>query len=272
MGITDLFSGLDDWIISNIDSFVFSFLALVIGYVIFKIIEGQIRRFRERGRLEVSVAWTMTRFSKWSIGLLVFASILGQFGVTLGIISGLLAIAGGTILGFASINTIGNAIAGLIVMMNKPFNVGDRIFFNGSLADVEGIDIIYTKMRTLDNVLISIPNQELLKTEIDNFGREKIVRRSVKITPGYEYDSKDVEKALLEAASLVNGVLKDPKPYVWITNFLNSAVEYTLYVFITDVKRMKEIDADIYRMVLETVKKYNIDIKTPLLLQQMHNQ
>ncbi len=202
-------------------------------------------------------------------GIIIVASILGQFGITLVIVSGLFALVGGTILGFASINTIGNAIAGLIVMIDKPFKVGDRIFFNNQLADVEGIEIIYTKMRTLDNVLISIPNQELLKTEIDNYGKGRALRRNVKITPAYEYNSKDVEKVLIGAANEVTGVLKDPKPYVWITNFLDYAVEYTLYVFIDDVKRMKEIDADLYRTVLETVKKYKIDIRTPLLLQQI---
>ncbi|NIO38168.1 mechanosensitive ion channel, partial [Candidatus Bathyarchaeota archaeon] len=66
------------------------------------------------------------------------------------------------IIGFAAINTIGNAIAGLIVMTSRPFEVGDRIFFEGQFADIVSIDLIYTKMVTLDNVLISVPNQELL--------------------------------------------------------------------------------------------------------------
>ena len=127
-------------------------------------------------------------------------------------------------------------------------------------------------MRTLDGVSVSIPNQELLKTEIENFGRKKTVRRHVSVTPGYEYDSKDVEKALLEAADNVLGVLKEPKPYVRITNFLNYAVEYTLYVYVSDINRISQIEADIYRIVLDTVKKHGIDIRTPLLLQQVQNQ
>jgi len=55
-------------------------------------------------------------------------------------------------------------------------------------------------MLTLDNVLVSVPNQELLKTEIDNYGKKRIIRRSCTVTPGFEYDSAIVEKALLEAA------------------------------------------------------------------------
>jgi small-conductance mechanosensitive channel len=94
----------------------------------------------------------------------------------------------------------------------------------------------------------------------------------VLVTPGYEYDSEDVEKALLEAADKGLGVLKEPKPYVRITNFLNYAVEYALFVYVSDIKRISQIDADLYRIVLDTVKKHGIDIRTPLLLQQVQNQ
>jgi len=191
--------------------------------------------------------------------------------VTLGAISGILALFGGTILGFAAVNTIGNAIAGLIVMTSRPFEVGDRIFLNEQFADIVAIELIYTKMLTLDNVLVSVPNQELLKAEIDNYGKKKTIRRHCTVTPGFEYDTLDVEKALLEAANKVNGVLKEPRPYVWITRFQNYAVEYNLYVFINDIKRLPEIDAELYRKVLETCKEHEIDISTPMLLKKLKN-
>lgn len=101
--------------------------------------------------------------------------------------------------------------------------------------------------------------------------QERRVRRSCSINAGYELDSKDVEKASLEAASKVEAVLKDPKPYVWITRFGDFAVEYTLYVFINRIKRLPEIDATIKRTVLETSKKHRIDISTPRLVQRVEN-
>jgi len=89
------------------------------------------------------------------------------------------------------------------------------------------------------------------------------------VTPGFEYDSAQVEKTLLEAAGKVRGVLNEPKPYVWITKFQSYAVEYTLYVFVSDIKRLPEIDAELHRAVLETCRLHNIDISTPLLLKQL---
>ena len=78
-----------------------------------------------------------------------------------------------------------------------------------------------------------------------------------------------VEKTLLEAADKVKGVLKEPKPYVWITDFKDYAVEYTLYVFISDIKRLPEIDAELKKTVFETCKGRGIEIATPLLLRKI---
>jgi len=271
MSLLDPINALGEWVLANIDRVLFSVIAVIVGYVLYKVIAREIRRLKEQKRLEEHIAYTLIRIVKWVAALVVLSAVLAVFGVTLGLVSGLLTILGGTIIGFAAINTIGNAIAGLIVMTSRPFKVGDRIFFNGQFADVVAIELIYTKMLTLDNFLVSVPNQELLKTEIDNFGKKKIVRRHVTVTPGFEYDSRDVEKVLLEAAEKVPRVLKEPKPYVWITKFQNYAVEYTLYVFINDIKGLPEIDAELHRTVLEACKSHKIDISTPLLLRQIQN-
>ena len=269
MSLEDYISGLGDFILANLDKLIFSIIAIAAGYIAYKLIGKEISRLRNQKKIEDHLAFTFKRITKWIIVAAVISAILAQFGATIGLISGLLTLLGGTVIGFAAINTIGNALAGLIVMTSRPFIVGDRIFFNGKFADVVAIDLIYTKMLTLDNVLVSIPNQELLKAEIDNFGKKRVIRRNCTVTPGFEYNSADVEKALLEAAGKVQGVLQEPLPYVWITKFQNYAVEYTLYVFISDIKRLPEIDADLYRKVLETCKEHGIDISTPLLLKQV---
>ncbi len=271
MSVLDFVNAIGEWILSNFDKVLFSVIVVIVGYALYKVVSREIRTLRNQKRLEEHLAYSLTRVVRWVVFLAVLSVILATFGVTLGVISGLLALVGGTIIGFAAINTIGNAIAGLIVMTSRPFRVGDRIFFNSQFADIVAIELIYTKMLTLDNVLVSVPNQELLKAEIDNFGKKRVVRRHVTVTPGFEYDNKDVEKALLEAARKISRVLEEPKPYVWITNFQNYAVEYTLYVFINDIRGLPEIDAELYRTVFETCKKHKIDISTPLLLRQIQD-
>ena len=269
MNPLDFFDALGEWSISNLDNIFFSILTIIAGYIIIKLVAREINSLRSQNRLEQHAAYTMNRILKWIVFLIVFSIILAQFGIQLGTISGLLTLFGGTIIGFAAINTLGNTIAGLIVMTSRPFRVGDRIFFNNQFADVESIELIYTKMRTLDNVLISIPNQELLKAEIDNYGKKSIVRRGCAITAGYDLPTEKVENVLLESAKKLlesNNILKEPEPYVWITKFGNYAIEYTLFTFINDIKRLSEIDSDIKKIVLKTCKQNGIDISTPTII------
>ena len=267
----DFFNSLFELVSSNLHKIVFSITVVIIVFVVYKLLTRQISRLKEQRRLEENVAFTLKRIFQWMSVLVILAVVFVQFGIEVGIIAGLLALAGGTIIGFAAMNTLGNAIAGIIVMTSRPFKIGDRIFFNGKFADVEAIDLIYTRMRTLDNVLVSVPNQELLQSEIDNYGQKRTVRRKCTITAGYELNAGQVEKALLEAASKIEEVLKAPKPYVWITNFGDFAVEYTLYVFINQIKRLPEIDANLKRTVLETCKQHKIDISTPRLIRRVGN-
>lgn len=268
-GLDDFFDSCCGWLYANWSKIAFSVIGIAIVYVIYKLLTKQIRRLEEQRKLEESVAFSLKRAFKWLSLLVILGIFFAQFGIEVGIIAGLLALASGTIIGFAAMNTIGNAIAGIIVMISRPFKIGDRILFKGQFADIVAIDLIYTRMRTLNNVLISVPNQELLTSEVDNYGKKTTVRRNCTVTAGYELASEKVEAALMEAAAKVGGLLKEPKPYVWITNFGDFAVEYTLYVFTNQIKRLPELDAHLKRTVLETCKGHKIDISTPRLIQRV---
>ena len=266
--LTEFFNSCCDWLTSNWHRIVFSAIGVLIVYLVYRLLAKQITSLKEQRKLGESVAFSLNRAVKWVSILVVLGVVVVQLGFDIGLIAGFLALAGGTIIGFAAMNTIGNAIAGLIVMVSRPFRIGDRILFKGQFADVVAIDLIYTRLKTLDNVLISVPNQELLTSEIDNYGKKTTVRRSCSITAGYELSTEQVETALMEAANKVKEVLNEPIPYVWITGFGDFAVEYTLYVFINQVKRIPEIDANLKKVVLETCKQHGIDISTPRLIRR----
>ena len=268
-GLSDFFESCCGWLSANWQRIAFSIVGIVVVYVAYRLLARQVTRLKEQRKLEENVAFGLNRVFRWLSVLVVLGIVVAQFGYSVGLVAGFLALAGGTIIGFASMSTIGNAIAGIIVMVSRPFRIGDRILFNGQFADVLAVDLIYTRMRTLDNVLISVPNQQLLTSEIDNYGKKTTVRRSCSVTAGYELTSEQVEKALLEASGMLEGVLKEPKPYVWITGFLDFAVEYTLYIFVNQIRKLPEIDANLKRAVLLTCKRHGIDIRTPRLIQRI---
>lgn len=257
------------WLIANWENLVLLIIGIVIVCIIYLSLSRKITSLKEQERLEENVAFSLNRGLKAITALIIIGILVAQFGFDFGLIAGFMAIAGGTIIGFAAMNTIGNAISGIIVMVSKPFKIGDRIFFNNQFADVLAIDLIYTRLKTLDNVQISIPNQQLLTTEIDNYGKKNIVRRSCAVTAGYEVAPELVEKALLEASKRVEGILSEPKPFVWTTDLLNFSVEYTLFVFTSQIKKIPIIDSKLKRAVLIVSKEHEIDLSTPNLIQNV---
>jgi len=260
---------LSRWFYENTLTIALAVLIGVVLYATYRLIAGWLTRLEKKGAIKENLSFMLKRTTKFLLLLLYIAILFPLLGVDVGFIMGLIAVAGGTIVGFAAMNTLGNAIAGLIIMMTQPFKVGDRLYFNGQFVDVEAIDLMYTRMKTFDNVVIYVPNQELLRSEIHNYAEKSKIRVSCSITADYDLDYIRVQQALLEAAKQVDGVLSDPEPYVWITGFQNYAAEYTLYVYTDRIKQLQEFQAQLRRKVLETCRKNGIEIVTPTLVKSM---
>ncbi len=257
------------WLTTNVWNIISVVIILVAVYLFYNFMLKQLTRFKTEGKIDETVSFLLVKTLRWGSIIFVVAFIIAQFGIRIDLVAGLFVLASGTVIGFAAMNTLGNAIAGIILMISRPFKIGDRVFFDGKFADVEEIDLIYTRMKTTDNVIISIPNQKLIQTEIEDYGRGRIVRRRHAVTAGYEEPPEKIEAALLEAAGNVKGVLSDPNPFVWITEFQNYAVEYTLFVFIRNLKRILEIDSAVRKSIFEVCKRQGIDISTPSLIRSL---
>ena len=268
MSFLEPFGVFVDWLQANYLQLIYTAVAIVASYVIYRLLARQIKHFQVTHNLPTYTALTISRIAKWLMGGLLLATVLFIWNISFIVIAQALALYGGAVTGFAAINTLGNAFAGLIVMVSKPFKVGDRIFFNDEFADVTAVELIYTKMLTLDNVMVSVPNQEMLKGQIENYGKKRVIRRHYTITPGFQVNFQQVETALLEAANL-EGFLKEPTPYVWMTGISNFSPEYTLYVFMDNVKQLPKLDAAMWRRVFDICEKHGISLPTPTLIRSI---
>ncbi|NHJ41263.1 MAG: mechanosensitive ion channel [Asgard group archaeon] len=258
-----------EWLKANYVQLLIALAVIVVATIVLIVVTRSIKRLEKKNKLTESYSKTLVRIVRFVYFLIFMFSILTAFNVTVGAITGAVALLGGTIIGFAAINTIGNALAGLIVMINKPIHIGDRILFKDEFADVVSIELIYTRLRTLDLAIILIPNQELLKIEIHNYGKDNIIKRRCTVTAGYEVDSIYVEKALLTAVEGIKGVLDNPPPKVRLTDFQNFAVEYKLFYSIDDIHKVIEIDSNVKKRILEISKEFDIDLSTPSLVQSL---
>ncbi|MBD3353038.1 MAG: mechanosensitive ion channel [Candidatus Lokiarchaeota archaeon] len=228
----------------------------------------QLNRLEESDKIKPKLSDSLKTFFKWILICIIAALVLGQFGVTTDWLASFFSLFGGTILGFAAINTIGNAIAGLIVRRTKPVNRGDRVLIEGEFADVLSINAIYTKLINMDNVIISIPNQKLIKREIRNYGRSRVVREKISVKLGYEHDFDFIEELLVDSVKTIPLVLKHPSPFVRIVSFGDYAAEYKLYVFIKQVKQINVLQGELHKKIFKACKKEGISLMTPLVHQK----
>lgn len=263
-----IFDNIISWILTNLPNIIIVAAVIIVGWIIYLVFKKQINRLKKKDKLEENTAKNLQRLIKIIIVFIIISAIFIQFVEAIGWITSLFTLMGGTIVGFAAINTLGNAIAGFIIMTSKPFTVGDYIIHNNRIAKVEELKLIYTVLRDLDRAKISVPNQKLLTDETENLGKNNTIRRKIVITADYQEDRNKVEKALIEATKNVELILKEPKPFVRITNFLNFAVEYTLFVFINEIKAVKRIEGNLRSSILDTMNSYNIDISTPSIIKE----
>ena len=150
----------------------------------------------------------------------------------------------GVAVGFAAKDTLSNLIAGILLIIDRPFEMGDRIEVwsapagSATWGDVIDIGLRATKIRTTDNIVIVIPNNEIMKRDIVNYTIISTMIR-VRINIGIAYDAP-IDKAkqvLLDVASQAEWISKDPAPRVVVRNFGESSVDLQLRVWIKDARQ-----------------------------------
>lgn len=269
VSVLGLFVDAYGWIDENILELITTGTVLIVLYMVYKFLLREIDRLKLKEVLDVSTASLFKKILKWTTYIIVTVLVFNTLGIQIDFFLGLWVLAGGTIIGFASMNTIGNALAGLIIMASRPFKMRDRLFFQDQYVVVEDIDLIYTRMRTLDNVVISVPNQVILESVIANQSVYELIRRRIVVTADYSEKPEYVREILLSAIKEIEEIIPEPAPYVWITDFPNYAMEYTLFYYIGDTQRVQSIDAKVREAVVNEFSANGIDMSTPNLVKSM---
>ncbi|ESP88439.1 mechanosensitive ion channel family protein [Candidatus Halobonum tyrrellensis] len=188
------------------------------------------------------------------VGALVFFVALAVAFTVAGFPSFLTAAAtlGGALalaLGFAAQDLIGNFVAGVFILKDKPFEVGDWIEWNDMSGRVEDIDLRVSRVRTFDNERVTVPNGELANNAITNPVAYDTLRQKFLFGIGYDDDIDRATDAIVEEAEATDGVLDDPAPSVRMTELGDSAVGLQSRIWIADPDR-----ADFVRVQSEFVQ------------------
>jgi len=258
-----------DWVDSNVVNIITTAVIIIVILAVYRVLITEIRKLKKQEVIDYNTAFLFERLSKWTLYLLFVVLIFNTLGIQIDFFLGLWVLAGGTIIGFASMNTIGNAIAGIIIMVSRPFKIKDRLYFQNQYMVVEDIDLIYTRMRTLDNVAVSVPNQLILNSVIANQTVYDKIRRSIVVTMDYSEDVAKIRGILLGSLKKVEEVLADPEPYVWITDFPSHAMEYTLFYYIENNQRVLMVDSKVREAVVGDFNANGLDLSTPSLIRSV---
>jgi small conductance mechanosensitive channel len=196
---------------------------------------------------------TLTKFLSdlvnWTLKALLFVTVISQLGVPATSFVAILG-AAGLAVGLALQGSLANFAGGALIMIFKPFKVGDLIEAQGELGVVKEIQIFVTKLLNPQNKLIIIPNGTLSNGNITNYTEEGKLRIDLTFGVSYDSDIKQAKDVLLEVLTSNEKVLKEPAPTVNLFELADSSVNFTVRPW-----AKPEHYWDVYFQTTENVKK-----------------
>lgn len=228
--------------------FVLFLPKLVVSLVVFAVtliaagaLGRTVRRVMERRKVGYELTLLMSRLVRWTIIVLGSVVALQQVDFDVAAFLTGLGILGFTV-GFALQGISQNFVAGILLLLQQPFDIGDVIQVGEFLGEVVTVDLYATKLRTLDGKTVLIPNATVLTSSVVNYSDG--TRRRIEVAAGVSYDSdlNLVRQTTINAINDIAGVLQDPAPEVVFNNLGPSTVDFTVYYWI-DAEQTSVIQA-----------------------------
>jgi len=238
---------------------IFIFLFIVSGYLVRLLRTRILPRFH----LEESIIYNISRVFHYMF-MIAGAAFAFQF---IGIdFSGLVVLFGflSVGIGFGLQNITSNFISGLILLFERPIKIGDRVSVGGTEGDVIEIKMRSTIIRSLDNISYIVPNSEFVSAQVVNWSHgDKKVRVDIRVGVSYTSDLDKVLHALREVADEHEDVLKNPVPFVRLTEFGDSSWNMFLGAWIKEPEDYYRIKSDLNCAIVRKFRDTGIEIPYP---------
>ena len=211
-------------------------------------------------RVDKTLAPILASIIRYAGFILTLVVALGQFGVQTTSIIAVLG-AAGLAIGLALQGTLSNVASGIMLLLLRPFSVGDWIETNSISGTVREIGLFATQIDTFDNIYITVPNSSIWSATIINNSRHQIRRMDLDIGIGYNSDLNEVEKALL---TLTNDkrILLDPEPQFLVVDYADSAILVRLRLY-AQYDDFFALNWDLKRRLKPLLDAHNIEIPFP---------
>lgn len=247
---------------------IFSIIVIVASIAVYYILRYFLNRMSDSLQLERGQLKGIYSITKLAIIVTDIIIIIFQFSSTGGVAAGAISVAVGTVIGFSSRNTISNAIAGILLLSSRPFRIGDRIPAStdkqeGLIGDAIEITVLYTKLKTIRNELVAIPNQLLLQQQIINYSGLDTLACSIEVGLSYVHNRKAVEALLLEAVAITMKIINEPHPFVLIKKLDSCGAIYELRAYTNRPNEFFNIESDMRKNVYDLFQLHGLDLTVP---------
>lgn len=221
----------------------------VIGLLVIKALGKAVKKATDKSNLADMAKVFIVKAVKILLYLVLIVGIIEILGVPMTSVAALIASAGLAV-GLAFQGALSNLAGGFMILIFRPFKIGDYISSTGAEGVVRDISIFYTKLLTLDNKQVLVPNGDLMSANVTNYSAEdtRRVDQSFKITN--DTDQELVKKVLMEAACSTDGVLDKPEPFARLAE-----VDDDTYIFTVRAWCETSRYWDVYFDLLENCSK-----------------
>ena len=222
---------------------------LIIGRQVVKILIKVISTALERSNTEDTVRIFVTNLLNTLLMIVVFIAAINQLGIQTTSIIAVLG-AAGLAIGLALQGSLSNFAAGILIVIYRPYKVGDYIQADNHLGTVDDIQIFSTVLKTPDNKLVIVPNGSIMNGSIVNFSNQDKRRVDIIASCSYEDDIDKVKSVLADILSRDDRILNEPKPRIAVSELADSSVNFIVRPWVKNSDYL-----DVYYSLLEEIKK-----------------
>lgn len=177
----------------------------------------------------------------------------------------------GVLFSLGSSGAVGNVVAGILLTYMRPFKIGDRIQIGDTIGDVVERTALVTRIRTIKNVVVNIPNGTVMSAQVLNYSsyaKDRGLILHTTVTIGYDAPWRQVHELLLSAAMATDGILADPAPFVFQTSLDDFYVSYQINAYTDRPNDMAGIYSELHTHIQDKFNEGGVEILSPHYRQQ----
>lgn len=234
---------------------------LFISFIVAGWARSMVEKMARKRDMDMTVGKFLASLARWAILLLAIVATLGIFGVETTSFAAALAGAGLAV-GLAFQGSLSNLAAGVMLLVFRPFKVGDVVSTGGQTGKIDGINLFTTTMDTPDNRRIILPNSGIFGATIENLSHHPVRRVDIAVGVDYGADMDKTREVLEKAAGAVPGRLQDQDTQVILLNLGDSALDWQVRVWANTADYWTVLDAGT-REVKKALDEAGIGIPFP---------